>query len=163
VVATKSKIKDKSTGVKRVGTVYVVASPIGNSGDWTSRAKEILSKVSLVAAEDTRLIKRELSKVKISIPKVLSHHEHNEETSTKGLLEFLENGEDIALVSDAGTPLISDPGYRLLEAAYQLGAKVVPVPGPSSLTRLYPSLPWAAVVFILEDFYPPKLKHANGP
>jgi 16S rRNA (cytidine1402-2'-O)-methyltransferase len=127
------EVKKKSNGTGP-GTLYVVATPIGNSQDWTARAKEVLSQVDLVAAEDTRLLKREMAKVKITPKKVLSHHEHNEEISTKGLLESLQSGHDVALASDAGTPMVSDPGYRLLDAATKAGIKVVPVPGPSSLT-----------------------------
>ncbi len=116
------------------GTLFVVATPIGNSMDWTDRAKDILSKVDIVAAEDTRLLKREMAKIKIQPKKVFSHHEHNEEISTKGLMEALQSGLDVALASDAGTPLVSDPGFRLLEAAMNFQIKIVPVPGPSSLT-----------------------------
>ena len=116
------------------GTLFIVATPIGNTGDWTERAKKTLSQVDVVAAEDTRLLKRELAKVKLSPKKVVTHHNHNEEISTKGLIENLLSGQDVALASDAGTPLISDPGYRLVAAAREKNIKIVPVPGASSLT-----------------------------
>src|ERR1700733_7705287 len=84
----------RQSATPKKGVLYVVATPIGNSLDWTDRAKEVLKSVSVVPAEDTRVLKREMAKVKIQPKKVLSHHEHNEEPSTKGLLEILLNGED---------------------------------------------------------------------
>jgi 16S rRNA (cytidine1402-2'-O)-methyltransferase len=133
VEATDETFEEVSEAAKS-GTLYVVATPIGNSLDWTTRARNILSTSDLVAAEDTRLLKREMAKVKIQPKKVISHHEHNEEASTKGLIETLLSGQSVALASDAGTPMVSDPGYRLLEEAIKNKIRIVPVPGPSSLT-----------------------------
>jgi 16S rRNA (cytidine1402-2'-O)-methyltransferase len=116
------------------GTLYIVATPIGNSLDWTERAKQVLGQVDIVAAEDTRVLKRELSKVKVVPKKVISHHNHNEDASTDGLIKALQSGQDVALASDAGTPLISDPGYRVVHEAQKLNIPIVPVPGASSLT-----------------------------
>jgi 16S rRNA (cytidine1402-2'-O)-methyltransferase len=148
----KEKITSQAKG--EPGTLYVVATPIGNSLDWTDRAKQILSQVDLVAAEDTRLLKRELTKVKIKPKKVLAHHEHNEEMSTKGLIEILKNGEDVALSSDAGTPGISDPGFRLVQSALQNDIKVIPVPGASSLTCALSVAPLGGKTFYFGGFLP---------
>ena len=127
--------KEKKISVRKAtGTLYVVATPIGNSADWTDRAKQVLGRVDIVAAEDTRVLKKELSKIKISPKKVFSHHNHNEAASAEGLLKALLDGQDVALASDAGTPLISDPGYKVISEAIKNGIQVVPVPGASSLT-----------------------------
>src|ERR1700722_791479 len=107
-----SKKASHTEGLRSI--LYIVATPIGNPLDWTDRAKKILSSVDIVAAEDTRLLKREMLKIKLSPKKVVTHHNHNEEASTKGLIENLMSGLDVALAADAGTPLVSDPGYRLL-------------------------------------------------
>jgi 16S rRNA (cytidine1402-2'-O)-methyltransferase len=142
------------TPKRTTGTLFVVATPIGNTMDWTERAKDVLSKVDIVAAEDTRLLKREMAKVKIAPKKVFSHHEHNEEASTKGLMEALNKGEDVALASDAGTPQVSDPGFRLLEAAHKANIKVVPVPGPSSLTAALSVAALGGKTFFFGGFLP---------
>ncbi len=111
------------------GILYVVATPIGNRGDLSTRAREVLSHVALVAAEDTRHTSRLFSNL-INKPSLVSYHEHNETRRTGQLLRRLEVGDDVALVSDAGTPLVSDPGYRLVRAAREAGFRVSPVPGP---------------------------------
>lgn len=110
------------------GTLYIVATPIGNLGDITHRAREVLSAVDLVAAEDTRHSGRLLQHLGIRTP-LQAYHEHNEEAQAAALVERLLRGESIALVSDAGTPLVSDPGYRLLSRAHDAGLCIVPVPG----------------------------------
>jgi len=110
------------------GTLYVVATPIGNLEDVTLRALRILREVSVIAAEDTRRTSRLLQHYSISTP-TTSLHEHNEEAKTPGLIARLRGGESIALVSDAGTPVISDPGTRLVAAAHAAGLRVEPVPG----------------------------------
>ncbi|BAN68392.1 16S rRNA (cytidine(1402)-2'-O)-methyltransferase [endosymbiont of unidentified scaly snail isolate Monju] len=114
------------------GCLYVVATPIGNLGDITRRAVEVLSAVDLVAAEDTRHTRRLLQYLSIDRP-LLSLHEHNERERMHALLERLRAGEQVALVSDAGTPLISDPGYPLVRACRAEGIRVVPVSGASAL------------------------------
>jgi 16S rRNA (cytidine1402-2'-O)-methyltransferase len=113
------------------GILYVVATPIGNLEDVTFRALRILREVSLIAAEDTRRTSRLLQQYSISTP-TTSLHEHNERSSSARLLGRLAAGESIALVSDAGTPAISDPGARLVAAAHEAGIRVEPVPGPSA-------------------------------
>lgn len=113
------------------GTLYVVATPIGNLEDITLRALRVLREADLIACEDTRLTRRLLDHYGIQKPTV-SYHEHNETLRAPELLEKIEGGSNIALVSDAGTPLVSDPGYRLVAQAAAKGFRVEPVPGPSA-------------------------------
>lgn len=110
------------------GVLYVVATPIGNLDDISSRARTILGTVALVAAEDTRHSGQLLAHLNLRVP-LLALHEHNEAARVEALLARLAAGESIALVSDAGTPLISDPGYRLVAAARERGYTVIPIPG----------------------------------
>ena len=114
------------------GRLFVVSTPIGNMGDFSFRAVEVLAAVTLVLAEDTRHSRPLLDRYGITTP-LASHHEHNEAKSVGRIVERLLQGEDIALISDAGTPLLSDPGQRLVEAAIAAGVTVVPVPGASAL------------------------------
>ena len=113
------------------GTLYVVATPIGNLEDVTLRALRVLREVSVIAAEDTRRSSRLLQHYSISTP-TTSLHEHNETARTPGLIARLLGGESVAVVSDAGTPVVSDPGARLVAAAHAAGIRVEPVPGPSA-------------------------------
>lgn len=113
------------------GTLYVVATPIGNLEDVTFRALRVLREVAVIAAEDTRRTARLLQHYSISTP-TTSLHEHNERARLPALLERLRSGQSIAVVSDAGTPLISDPGALLVAAAHEAGIRVEPVPGPSA-------------------------------
>ncbi|MBF0467703.1 MAG: 16S rRNA (cytidine(1402)-2'-O)-methyltransferase [Desulfamplus sp.] len=110
-------------------TLYIVATPIGNLEDITFRAVRILEEVKLIAAEDTRHTAKLLSHYNITTP-VVSCHEHNEESRIGTIVGKLSQGLDVALVSDAGTPLISDPGYRVVKGILDAGFKVIPVPGP---------------------------------
>lgn len=110
------------------GTLYVVATPIGNMGDLSPRAREVLSSVALIAAEDTRHAGQLLTRVGITA-RLLSLHEHNEAGRVDEILRRLRDGDSVALVTDAGTPLISDPGYRLLAALRAADVPVSPVPG----------------------------------
>ncbi len=114
------------------GTLSVVATPIGNLGDLSERAREVLTTADLVLAEDTRHTGRLLAHLGSDVPQ-LSLHEHNEQERIGQLLARLEAGEHLALVSDAGTPTLSDPGYRLLAACADAGVTIVPIPGPSAL------------------------------
>lgn len=116
----------------RAGTLYLVSTPIGNLGDMTHRAVEVLSSAALVIAEDTRHSRRLLDHYHIATP-LRSYHEHNEAKETPKLVAKLRAGDSIALISDAGTPLISDPGSRLVAAAVEANLPVVPIPGPSSV------------------------------
>ncbi len=115
-----------------MGTLYLVATPIGNLADITYRAVDTLRAVAAIACEDTRQTRKLLDHYKIQRP-LVSYHEHNEGQRTPALIARLSAGDDIALVSDAGTPLVSDPGYRLVNAAAQAGIPVVPIPGASAL------------------------------
>ena len=135
------------------GVLYVVATPIGNLGDISARAREILATVSVVAAEDTRhsaLLLRELG---LERP-LVSLHEHNERARAAELVGRLRAGENIALVSDAGTPLISDPGYLLLQAALEAGIAVSPVPGPSAAIAALSASGLPSDRFCFEGFLP---------
>ena len=116
----------------RAGTLYLVSTPIGNLGDMTHRAVEVLSSAALIIAEDTRHSRRLLDHYKISTP-IKSYHEHNEAQETPKLVARLRAGDSIALISDAGTPLISDPGARLVAAALDENLPVVPIPGASAV------------------------------
>ena len=116
-----------------MGVLYLVATPIGNLEDITFRAVRVLQEVSTIAAEDTRTTKKLLQRYKIKTP-LVSYFEGNRAMRIPFLLEKLERGNDVALVSEAGTPLIRDPGQELVQAAVQKGVTVVPIPGPSAVT-----------------------------
>lgn len=114
-------------------TLYLVAVPIGNPADLSARAREVLASVPVVAAEDTRHFATLARQHGLDV-RAVSYHDHNEASRARGLLDRLRGGEDVALVSDAGTPLLSDPGYRLVRAAIDDGIVVTVVPGPSAVT-----------------------------
>ncbi|MGA0706902.1 MAG: 16S rRNA (cytidine(1402)-2'-O)-methyltransferase, partial [Steroidobacteraceae bacterium] len=111
------------------GVLYLVATPIGNLGDLSDRARQVLASVDLVAAEDTRRTGQLLHGLGISRP-LLSLHEHNERARAAGIVDRLQAGQSVALVSDAGTPLVSDPGFCLVRAAIAAGVEVTALPGP---------------------------------
>lgn len=140
-----------------MGTLYLVGTPIGNLGDITYRAVQVLNDVDLIACEDTRVTRKLCSHYAIDTP-LKSYHEHNKEQQTNYLIEQLQNGLDIALVSDAGLPLISDPGYELVVEAREQQLNVVPIPGANAgLTALMASgLPSYIYTFI--GFLPRKEK-----
>jgi 16S rRNA (cytidine1402-2'-O)-methyltransferase len=146
-------LDDSSQGIEK-GALYVVATPIGNIEDITLRALNVLSGVDLVAAEDTRHTGRMLSLYQISAP-LISCHDYNEAERASQFIQKLQDGVSIALVSDAGTPLVSDPGYRLIRAAIQAGVKVIPVPGVSAAVAAVSvsGLPTDAFIFL---GFPPK-------
>ena len=135
------------------GTLYVVATPIGNLGDLSPRAIEVLQQVDLIAAEDTRHSQHLLSHFAIRTP-MSAYHDHNESHQTHVLIEKLRAGANIALVSDAGTPLLSDPGYRLLNAAHENGIKVSPVPGPCAAISALSVAGLATDRFLFAGFTP---------
>ena len=110
------------------GVLYIVATPIGNRDDISQRALAVLSEVDFIAAEDTRHSRHLLQYFNIRTH-MLAYHDHNEEQATPQLIEKLQSGQSIALISDAGTPLLSDPGYRLVKAAHEAGIQVSPIPG----------------------------------
>ena len=137
------------------GTLYVVATPIGNLGDLTVRAAQVLASVDLIAAEDTRHTRILLQHIGVSKP-LLSLHQHNERTRSRQIIESLLRGEDIALVSDAGTPLISDPGYLLVRDCLVTGLEVLTVPGPSAVIAALAVSGLPTDRFIFEGFLPPR-------
>lgn len=141
--------------MQKKGVLYVVATPIGNLDDWSPRAVATLKSVSVVAAEDTRHSGRLLQHFNIPT-RLVAVHDHNEAGRVQGLLDQLGRGDDIALISDAGTPLISDPGYRLVAAAQSAGLRVVPVPGACAAIAALSAAGLPSDRFIFEGFLPAK-------
>ena len=135
------------------GVLYLVATPIGNLEDITARALRILAEVDLIACEDTRHTQKLLNHFKITRP-LVSYHEHNERERALELCDKLQAGSNIALVSDAGTPLMSDPGYRLVQEAAALGIPVVPVPGPTALIAALAASGLPTSEFVFGGFLP---------
>jgi len=133
--------------------LYIVATPLGNPHDISRRALETLAGVDLVAAEDTRRTKRLLQYFNISAV-CISLHEHNESHASAQVVKRLQAGQAVALVSDAGTPLISDPGYELIRMAQQAMLRIIPVPGPSALTAALSVAGLPNDRFIFEGFLP---------
>ena len=139
------------------GTLFVVATPIGNLEDLTPRARQTLAEVDLIAAEDTRHTGRLLSHFGVKT-RLLALHDHNEAELADKVIDMILAGQSVALVSDAGTPLVSDPGYRLVKAAHQRGALVTPIPGPSALTAVLSVAGLPTDRFCFEGFLPAKKK-----
>ncbi len=137
------------------GALYVVATPIGNLGDMSQRAIEVLRDATLIAAEDTRHTRQLLHQFDIST-ECTALHEHNERKVTAGLLTRLAQGDSIALVSDAGTPLLSDPGFHLVREAVAQGLTVIPVPGPSAVMTALSAGGLPTDRFCFEGFLPSK-------
>lgn len=137
------------------GQLFIIATPIGNRKDISIRAIETLQTVSLIAAEDTRHSKFLLQQLNISTP-LTSYHNHNEEAKTKVLLTRLRNGDSIALISDAGTPLISDPGFSLVRMARNCGIEVIPIPGCCAFVAALSASGIACHPFLFVGFLPPK-------
>jgi 16S rRNA (cytidine1402-2'-O)-methyltransferase len=135
------------------GKLYVVGTPIGNLADLSPRARDVLASVDIIAAEDTRRTQGLLSHIGAET-RVLAYHEHNEQRRVPELLERLASGATIALVSDAGTPLISDPGWRLVHAARSAGIEVVPIPGPSAVLAALSATGLPTDRFVFEGFLP---------
>ena len=139
------------------GRLYVVSTPIGNLEDITLRAVNTLKSVALIAAEDTRRTGTLLRHFAITTPRT-SLHEHNERQKLPHLLQKLIEGADIALVSDAGTPLVSDPGQRLIAASIERGVQVVPIPGPSAVLSALVASGFPADTFVFVGFVPSRSK-----
>ncbi|MDD5583149.1 MAG: 16S rRNA (cytidine(1402)-2'-O)-methyltransferase [Candidatus Marinimicrobia bacterium] len=138
------------------GTLYIVGTPIGNLEDITFRAVNTLKSVDVIACEDTRVTRILLNKYGIKGKKILSHHQYNEKNSISGLLKLLEEGLNVAFVSDAGTPAISDPGNNLVQHAVQAGIPVIPIPGPSAVTTLLSICHFPVDIYTFEGFLPHK-------
>jgi 16S rRNA (cytidine1402-2'-O)-methyltransferase len=137
------------------GNLYIVATPIGNLRDITARAVEVLSSVTRIAAEDTRHSQRLLKHLGLTKP-LVALHEYNEREKASVLLEPLHTGETLALISDAGTPLISDPGYALVRLAHQQKIQVVPIPGPCAAIVALSASGLPSDRFVFEGFLPAK-------
>ena len=137
------------------GVLYVVATPIGNLEDMTERARRVLSEVDLIAAEDTRHSKKLLLHLGINTP-MCAYHDHNEHRIAAGIIAQIKEGRNVALISDAGTPLIHDPGYQLVKLANEHGIKLVPVPGASAVIAALSVAGLATDRFIFEGFLPEK-------
>ena len=135
------------------GTLYVVATPIGNLEDLSPRARSVLAKTNVIAAEDTRHTRGLLSSISAE-SRLIAYHEHNEEQRMAELLARLAAGDSVSLVSDAGTPLISDPGWRLVHAAQDAGFAVVPVPGPCAAIAALSAAGLPTDRFAFEGFLP---------
>jgi 16S rRNA (cytidine1402-2'-O)-methyltransferase len=140
---------------QKQGRLYLVSTPIGNLEDITLRAIKVLRRVDLIAAEDTRRARRLLVRYRVRVP-LTSFFEHNEPTKKDALVKKLLEGHDIALISDAGTPGVSDPGFRLVQRAIEEGIEVIPIPGPSAhvAALVVSGLPTDSFHFF--GFLPPK-------
>ncbi len=137
------------------GTLFVVATPIGNLADMSLRAIEVLKQVEVIAAEDTRTTQKLLNHYGITT-RLTAYHDFSDQSATQRILQKLTQGESVALVSDAGTPLISDPGYGLVAAARSHGMNVIPIPGPSALIAALSVAGLPTDRFIFEGFLPAK-------
>ena len=137
------------------GTLFIVATPIGNLEDITQRALRVLREVNLIACEDTRHTRKLLNHFGISTP-TISYHEHNETARAEELCEMIDAGKNIALVSDAGTPLISDPGFRLVGEAIKRGISVVSIPGPVAFAVALSASGLPTDQFFFAGFLPPR-------
>jgi 16S rRNA (cytidine1402-2'-O)-methyltransferase len=135
------------------GRLYVVGTPIGNVHDLSPRARDVLANADVIAAEDTRHTRGLLSQIGVNSP-LIAYHEHNEAERAPALVEALEGGKSVALVSDAGTPLISDPGWKLVKAARAAGIDVVPVPGPCAAVAALSAAGLPTDRFVFEGFLP---------
>ncbi len=143
-------------GGEGIGKLFVVATPIGNLEDITLRALNVLKSVDVVACEDTRRTLKLLNYYEIPVKKLLSYHEHNEERRSEEIVGELKRGRSVALVSDAGTPCISDPGYRLVKRAREEGIDVIPVPGPSAVIAALSASGFPTDRFFFGGFLPRK-------
>jgi 16S rRNA (cytidine1402-2'-O)-methyltransferase len=152
--ATATKLENVMSENQPAGTLFVVAKPIGNLDDITLRAVDVLKAVGIVAAEDTRHSRVLLAHIGAAPARVLSLHDHNEGSRSGQLLGLLQQGHDVALVSDAGTPLVSDPGFELVRLARTNGIRVVPIPGPSAVMAVLSASSLPVDRFYFEGFLP---------
>lgn len=144
------------TALRNTGCLFVVATPIGNLSDITARAVNALKEVEIVACEDTRRCRTLLRHIGAVPTELISLHDRNETGASRRVLEHLRAGADVALVSDAGTPLLSDPGFELVRLAFDGDIRVTPVPGVSAVTAAVSASPIAANRFTFEGFLPPR-------
>jgi 16S rRNA (cytidine1402-2'-O)-methyltransferase len=141
--------------MEQFGTLYIVATPIGNLEDISSRAVNVLASVDIIAAEDTRHSKKLLQSIQVQT-QLVSYHDFSSPDATAKIVSKLEKGDSIALISDAGTPLISDPGYKLVKSAREKNISVVPIPGASAVTAALSVAGIPTDRFIFEGFLPSK-------
>ena len=153
--ATSDPANAVPAGQPGVGQLFVVATPIGNRDDLSARAIATLCRVPTIACEDTRHSAPLLNAIGTRA-RLLALHDHNEQSASAGLIERLRHGEDLALISDAGTPLVSDPGYRLVQAAIAAGIRVIPIPGPSAPIAALSAAGLPTDHFTFEGFLPAK-------
>ncbi|MDF1831295.1 MAG: 16S rRNA (cytidine(1402)-2'-O)-methyltransferase [Porticoccaceae bacterium] len=137
------------------GTLFVVATPIGNRGDISARAVSVLQSVDLIAAEDTRHSARLMSHFQITTP-LVAYHDHGHEAQGERIFAALDEGQDVALISDAGTPLVSDPGFRLVRSARERAYKVIPLPGACAAITALSAAGLPSDRFCFEGFLPAK-------
>jgi 16S rRNA (cytidine1402-2'-O)-methyltransferase len=153
--SSSKEIEKQSKASVDKGVLYVVATPIGNLADVSQRALEVLAAVDIIAAEDTRHSGRLLQQYQIT-SKTLALHDHNERDRAPDVIQRLAQGKSVALISDAGTPLISDPGFHLVRLAHEQGFKVVPVPGASAMLAALSVAGLPSDRFVFEGFLPSK-------
>jgi len=137
------------------GTLYIVATPIGNLGDISRRAADVLGEVDLIAAEDTRHSRKLMSALGIST-EMISYREHNREDAAQKILARIGQGKNVALITDAGTPGVSDPGHYLVGRCVDESMPVIPIPGPSAVTTLLSASGMEMTRFLFQGFLPPK-------
>ena len=138
----------------RQARLYIVATPIGNLADITQRAVNVLKSVPVVACEDTRRSRVLLAHVGATPGRVVALHDHNEAAMSTQIVDYLDSGQDVALITDAGTPTVSDPGFQLVRLAWEAGITVTPVPGPSAVTAAVAISPIPVNRFRFEGFLP---------
>lgn len=146
---------NKKFKTKLVSTLYLVATPIGNLSDFSGRAAEVLQSVDSIACEDTRTSGKLLHHFQIDKP-TFSFHQHNEHHKVKHMMNLLDGGQNLAIISDAGMPGISDPGFLAARAAHQAGHTVTAIPGPDALTTALAAAGLPCDRFLFEGFLPPK-------
>ena len=156
ITALRRLLKRMWEAVLDIGCLYVVATPIGNLEDITARAVRILKTTPTLACEDTRRCRILLRHIGAEPSELIPLHERNEMAASRLALRRLKAGKDVALVSDAGTPLVSDPGFALVREATAAGIAVIPIPGPSALTAALSASPAPAGQFFFEGFLPPR-------
>jgi 16S rRNA (cytidine1402-2'-O)-methyltransferase len=146
--------QEKPQDIKLENALYVIATPIGNLGDITMRALQVLNEVDVIVCEDTRVSAKLFASYKIKEKKLITYNDHCDEKTRKKILEFLVDKKSVALLSDAGTPLISDPGYKLINFLREFNQKIIPIPGASAVTAALCASGLACDNFLFIGFLP---------